>query len=267
MKHASLVTAQPELPMTAPLARAELQLPDDPFLLSRFEDFYREVVREKSLLAAADAQPAPAPRDVHRRLLLFLSGQSGEVERAGTLLGVEMYRQTERVCSCLADEIFGSVDWPGGDQWPSLEAEIFAVAQPGGLAPGGQCLRKLDELLQQGDPVYRELAAVYFYALALAKPGDPNAEAYRSALIRFLSPATAAPRWFPQSYAHTLTEDRIARLPSAAKWLWLLASILIVWLGVSWFLWARVSAPVRDGLRAIHAAATPLPQDSGGTQP
>jgi hypothetical protein len=267
MKNASSVLAEPELPPAPPLNRVEIQLPGDPFLLSRFEDFYREVVRWKKMVAASQAQSGPAPDDVQQKLADFLSAQKSEVERTGTLLGVEMYRQTQRVCACLADEIFSRLTWPDGAKWLSLEARIFAIDEPVGFAPGGQCLRKLDQLLEQGDPVYRELASVYFYALALAKPRDCDSEVYMAALIQFLPLAPAAPRWFPQTYTHTLAENRIASLPSAAKWMWLLASVLVVWLGLSWFLWARVSAPVEAGLRAIHAAATPVPEAPEGSWP
>jgi hypothetical protein len=267
MKNASPVLAEPELPPASPLNWVEIQLPDDPFLLSRFEDFYRKIVRWKKMVAASPAQNGPAPDDVLQSLTDFLSAQKNEVERTGTLLGVEMYRQVQRVCVCLADEIFSRCTWPGGAKWLSLEARIFAIDEPAGFASGGQCIRKLDQLLEQGDPVYRELASVYFYALALAKPRDCDSEAYMAALIQFLPLAPAAPQWFPQSYAHTLAENRIAFLPSVAKWLWLLASILVVWLGLSWFLWARVSAPVEAGLRAIHAAAAPVPGTPEGSRP
>ncbi len=267
MRQASPLIALPEPPPAPTLNWAEIQLPDDPFLLSRFEDFYREVVRWKTMLAVNPTQAGPSPVDVQQQLADFMSAQKSEVERIGTLLGVEMYRQTQRVCACLADEIFGRLAWPGGAKWPSLEARIFAVDEPAGFAPGGQCLHKLDELLEQGDPVYRELASVYFYALALAKPRDCGSEAYLAALIQFLPLAPPAPRWFPQSYAHTLSENRIIALPSAGRWRWLLATILVVWLGLSWFLWARVSAPLEAGLRAIHAAATSVSESGGGSRP
>lgn len=245
----------PELDLSPPpLSRVEVQLPVDPFLLTHFEDFYREVVRWKSLLASTQA--ATTPVSVQQQLTNFLARQRSAVEQTATLLGKEMYRQTQRICACLADEIFGRIDWPGGAKWPSLEARIFPGSEATGFAPGGQCLGKLEDLLQQGDPVYRELASVYFYALALAKPGNAGTEGYMEALTRFLPSAPAAPQWFPQSYAHTLNENKITAIPSAAKWLWLLALILVVWLGLSWFLWARLSAPVAGGLRAIHAVET-----------
>ncbi len=254
-------------PQPAPrLNRVEIQLPDDPFLLKLFEDFYREVVLWKSYLAASPAHTKPAPGDVQQQLVEFLLAQKSDVERTGTLLGAEMYRQAQRVCACVADEIFSQMPWPGQAKWPSIEARIFAAEEPAGFAPGGQCLRKLEELLEQGDPVYRELASVYFYALALVKPGDSGSEAYKTALLQILPMAPAASRWFPQSYNHTLAQNRIAALPSAAKWLWMLASILVVWLGLSWFLWMRISAPVESELQAIHAAAVSASEEHEGSR-
>ncbi|MGH9561472.1 MAG: hypothetical protein ACRD3S_08455 [Terracidiphilus sp.] len=267
MTNASSILLEPEPALEPALNSVEVQLTDDPFLLNRFEDFYREVVRLKSSLDAARAEVAPEPGDVQQQLTDFLAIQSSEVERTGTLLGTEMYRQTQRVCVCLADETFGRFDWADGAEWPSLEARVFAVEEPTGFAPGGQCLRKLEELLQQRDPIYRELASVYFYALALVKPGASDIKGSMAALIQFLPTGAATPQWFPQSYAHTLGENRLTALPSAAKWLWLLTSILVFWLGLSWFLWDRVSVPVEDTLRAISAATIHVQQTRGEKQP
>jgi len=248
-----------------PLNRVQVQPPADAFLLTRLEDFYRQVLRLKSLLASAPAPETPA--DIQRQLIDFLAGQENAVERIGSLLGNELYRQTQRICACLADEIFGRVDWPRGQKWPSLEAHLFSGTEHAGFASGGQCQRKLKELLRQGDPVYRELASVYFYALALAKPDHADAEAYMGALVQFLPPPPIARQWFPQNYAHTLNEDRITSIPSAAKWLWALASIVVIWFGLSWFLWVRLSAPVEKNLRAIGSAAIPVQEIPEVRQP
>src|SRR5262249_42203404 len=150
-------------------------------------------------------------------------------ERTGTLLGVEMYRQAKRVMASMADEIFNAHSGPRGGQWPSLESELFETDGPTGFSPGGQCLRKLDQLIRQDDPVYRELATVYFYAFALGRPDHPDTEDYLSALGRMIKSPADSTGGFAQSYAHTLAEDKLAFLPSPRKWLTLLASIFLAW--------------------------------------
>jgi type VI secretion system protein ImpK len=238
------------------LTQMEVRLPYDPFLLTRFEEFYEELVRFKMQLGGHIQASAIAAQDIQQGLAALLAQQENEVERTGTLLGLEMYRQAQRVMACLADEVFGSYSW-SKSKWPSLEVELFRVDEPGGLSHGGQCFRKLDQLLHQDDPVYRELASVYFYALVLGKAGDGETKDYVAALGKMISPTVDRSRLFPQSYAHTLAENKLTFLPSSRKW-WLgLAGIFVAWLALSWGLWAQVSAPVRIQLDEIWKTMRP----------
>jgi hypothetical protein len=229
----------------------ELRLPEDSFLLSRFEEFYQELVERKSKLAGHAQRTGAAACGTQQRLVALLEKQENEVARTGTLLGMEMYRQAKRVMACLADEIFRAYPWPENFRWPSLEAELFH-GEPGGLAQGGQCLRKLNQLLRQDDPVYRELAAVYFYALALSRKDEPEIANCMTALSEIISPSTDSSPLFPQSYAHTLAENKMVLLPAPKKWLWIGASILLAWLVLSWGMWIQVSANVRSELNEIQ---------------
>jgi type VI secretion system protein ImpK len=238
------------------LTQMEVRLPYDPFLLTCFEEFYEELVRLKTQLGDHTQPSVIAAQDIQHALAALLAQQESEVERTGTLLGLEMYRQAQRVMACLADEVFGSYSWPKG-KWPSLEVELFRVDEPGGLSRGGQCFRKLDQLLHQDSPVYRELASVYFYALVLGKAGDRETKDHVAALGRMFSPTVDEARLFPQSYAHTLAENKLTFLPSSRKW-WLgLAGIFIAWLALSWGLWTQVSIPVRIQLDEIWKTLRP----------
>jgi type VI secretion system protein ImpK len=242
------------------LNRVEIQLPEDSFLLAKFEEFYLEVVRLKSALAGTAANLASSScssKQARQSLLDLFRNQKAEVECTETLLGVEMYRQAQHVMACLADEIFSALYRTRGAAWTSLEAELFGKGEPGGLSRGGSCLRKLDLLLLQDDPVYRELASVYFHALALRGPGHRDTDKYLGPLFKMIAAPEqdAAPQaglLFPQSYAHTLAENKTAFLPSPKKWLLLLASILLVWIAVSSALWVQVSGPVSEQLHEIQ---------------
>ena len=238
------------------LTKMEVRLPYDPFLLTRFEEFYEELVRFKTQLGGHTQPSAIAAQDIQQALAALLAQQEREVERTGTLLGLEMYRQAQRVMACLADEVFGSYSWAKG-KWPSLEVELFRVDEPHGLSRGGQCFRKLDQLLHQDDPVYRELASVYFYALVLRKTDDLEMKDYVAALSKMISSTVDSTRLFPQSYAHTLAENKLTFLPLSRKW-WLgLAGIFVVWLAISWGLWIQVSTPVRIQLHEIWKTMLP----------
>jgi type VI protein secretion system component VasF len=244
------------LTLVPALTQIEVGLPYDPFLLTRFEEFYEELVRFKTQLGSHIRLSATSAQDIQQALAALLVRQESEVERTGTLLGLEMYRQAQRVMTCLADEVFGSYSWQQG-KWPSLEVKLFGVDEPAGLSREGQCFRKLDQLLRQDDPVYRELAWVYFYALVLGKTGDREADDYIAALGKMIMPAVDGPRLFPQSYAHTLAENKLTFLPSSRKW-WLgLAGIIVAWLVVSWGLWSQVSGPVKTQLHEIRKMLRP----------
>lgn len=242
---------------TPPLTRAEIELPDDPFLLTRFEEFYLELTRLKAECSGRARLSSRSAADAQQILASFLTNQASLVEQGCTPLGVEMYRQAQRVMACLADEIFGALPWPKGSSWPSLESQFFGTAARAGLSPGSECFRKVDQLLRQGDPVYRELASVYFYALALGKSGDPDTENILARLRQMISLPATSSQLFAQSYAHTLGEGKVTFLPSSRKWLWRLAALLLAWLALSWFLWARVSAPVEQQLDEIRKSLQP----------
>ena len=244
------------LALVPALTQVEVRLPYDPFLLTRFEEFYEELARFKTQLGGPIRSSAVSAQDIQQALAALLVQQASEVERTGTLLGLEMYRQAQRVMACLADEVFGSYSWQQG-KWPSLEVKLFGVNEPSGLSHGGQCFRKLDQLLRQDDPVYRELASVYFYALVLGKTTDQETENYIAALGKMIMPATDGGRLFPQSYAHTLAENKLTFLPSSRKW-WLgLAGIIVAWLALSWGLWSQVSSPVKVQLHQIWKTLQP----------
>lgn len=240
-----------------PLNRAEIELPDDPFLLNRFEEFYLELARLKAECSGRVRLTSRSAPDTQQTLASFLTNQASIVEQTCTPLGVEMYRQAQRVMACLADEIFGAHPWPQDSTWPSLESEFFVTGAKAGLSPGGECFRKLDQLLRQRDPVYRELASIYFYALALGKPGDPDSENILARLRQMISCPATSSQVFAQSYAHTLSEGKVTFLPSSRKWLWRLAALLLAWLALSWFLWVAVSAPVEQKLDEIRKSLQP----------
>jgi type VI secretion system protein ImpK len=256
-QEASLPTAPP------------LGLHRDFFPLSQFEEFYREVVRLKSQPSGPSAL---SPDETHKRLLLLLNTQEDRVSSSSTLLGLEMYRQAQRVMACLADEIFSALRWPSGSKWRPLEWSLFPDHYVAETSPDNEpsaerlFFSKLGLLLQQRDPAYRGLAAVYFYALALGlyrehqqnHRKDPHND-YLDRLFRMISHAENGvfrenSRPFEQAYSHTLSEAKIVNLPSPRKWLLLLASLILAWIVASSALWVYVSYPVSEKLHELQRA-------------
>jgi len=248
----------------ATLTRVEAGLPTDPFLLTRFESFYQEVAALKAEAAShsAHGHGSHAPEEVRARLLSLLRQQEEDVSRTATLLGSEMYRQAQRVMACMADEIFSSLHWPAGSAWRSLEVELFEVRNHPGFDPDGPCMMKLSRLLQQDDPAYRELVAVYFYALSLSPREQQAREQYLRPIREMLGQTVdrkveQGEHVFEESYAHTDTENPVALLPSVNRWWWALAIIVVVWLGVSWLMWIQVSSPADSQLQQIQQSLHP----------
>ena len=131
-------------------------------------------------------------------------------------------------------------------------------------AAGEVFFRKLDLLLLQRDPVYVDLAAVYFFALSLGFQGkyrgnDPQNQIdhYKRqlfAMIFRMNPELLQGNrhLFRQTYAHTLAEGKAGKLPHPRTWWLVLAAIMLVWFAVSHALYMHVTAPVQQRLCDIH---------------
>ena len=205
-------------------------------LLARFKEFYFELIRLKRLVSepGTPGQVSPAPAtivpgeapegasatdalalDVWQRLLTLLERQSLSVGDRSGVFGLEVYREAQYVMAALADEIFLNIDWPGGDFWSThlLESRLFKTH-----VAGEMFFKKLDRLLQERDPVYADLAMIYFLALALGfkgryrdVPDSRQLDFYRHQTFAFVY--RDDPRLldqsgylFPGAYAQTLDE-------------------------------------------------------------
>jgi type VI secretion system protein ImpK len=245
-------------------------------LLAQFREFYREVVREKRLatigpvelaepetraLAAtagsgrvAIAEPPTArmsaDRDVWQKLLSVLERQALDAVKSGGAFGVEIYREAQYVMAALADEIFLHLEWNGRENWPLLESKLFRTHSAGEMF-----FVRLERLLQLRDPVYVDLAAVYFQALSLGFQGKyrdlddhGQLQRYRQQLFAMIyrrGPqlfAADAPL-FPQAYMHTLAGGKPQKLADPRNWFALLFIVFALWIAGSHFVWSR---QVRD---------------------
>src|SRR5437016_3451532 len=97
-------------------------LHEDFFPLAQFEEFYQEVVLLKS---QHSCPAAPSADEAQQQLLSLLNAQADKILLSSTLLGVEIYRQAQRVMACVADEIFSAQHWPSGSKWYPLEWSLF----------------------------------------------------------------------------------------------------------------------------------------------
>ncbi len=240
----------------------------EPYLISCFRDFYREVARWKRevehaappppLAAAEPAPPAGATSErpspvtaVRERLLATLERQAAGAARIGGLYGAETFQAAQYVMAALADEVFLQLDWPGRDAWQAnlLESRLFGTHRA-----GEEVFLRLDALLQSRDPIYTDLAKVYLFALGLGfqgryrdtAGGAARLEEYRRQL--FDSIANREPRLqggaeplFAQAYASTLADAEEVRLPYLRRWVVAASAVAGVWLVAQWRLWVELT--------------------------
>lgn len=242
-------------------------------LLTQFREFYQELARLKSLainpvsslsqLIQGEArEPVVQTEDIWQKLLSLLEAQAERASRSGGAFGFEVYREAQYVMAALADEFFLNENWRGKQTWPLLENRLFRST-----AAGEVFFKKLDLLLLQRDPVYVDLAAVYFFALSLGFQGkyrgnDPQNQIdhYKRqlfAMIFRMNPELLQGnrRLFRQTYAHTLAEGKAGKLPHPRTWWLVLAAVIVVWFAVSHALYVHVTAPVQQRLCDIHPDA------------
>lgn len=242
-------------------------------LLSQFREFYQELARLKAiavrpmgslsnLLEGETSEPNVQAEDIWQRLLSLLETQAERAARSGGAFGYSVYREAQYVMAALADEFFLNQDWPGKKNWALLETRLFRSH-----AAGEVVFKKLDLLLLQRDPVYLDLAAIYFFALSLGFQGkyrenDPgNAiDRYRRQLFAMIFRSNPEllqgnHHLFSQSYSHTLAEGRIVKLPHPRNWLLALAAIIVLWVTVSHALWSHVTGPIQQRLCDINPQA------------
>jgi type VI secretion system protein ImpK len=249
-------------------------------LLDQFREFYQELTRQKDLATgrllelpangAVEPEGQASPEnDVWNSLLRLLATLEKRAIRSGGAFAHDVYLEAQFVMASLADEIFLNEDWQGRRNWLLLESKLFRSH-----AAGEEFFDRLDRLLKKRDPVYTDLAAVYFCALSLGFQGkyrgsDPlgQIDHYKRELFALIfrrRPALQEPgmHLFPQNYTHIVAEENVSKLPDPRTWWMLLGAVLLLWVVISHLLWMNLSGPVDSELSDIVQQT----QGSGGRQ-
>ena len=235
-------------------------------LLNHFREFYAKLAELKDLALRRTpgslARGAANAGEIARQLLEILKTQELRATRSGGVFANKVYREAQYIMAALADEFFLNEPWPGRESWPLLEIQLFQSSEAGELI-----FRNVERLLQQRDPVYVDLAAVYFFALSLGFQGKfrgndqtGKIEFYKKQLFAMVfrhNPELGEEdhRLFGQSYAHTLSEGRAMKLPHPRNWILTAVGIILLWLAISHLLWVKVSSPIANELCNIDAKA------------
>ena len=192
---------------------------------------------------------------VWQRLVSLFEQQEAQAWRYGGTYGAEFYKEAQYVMVALADEIFLNTEWEGHRSWVSnlLESKIFRTHVAGELI-----FQRLDRLLVERDPVYRDLAAVYLMALSLGFRGKYRGrddrgqlERYRRQLFHFVfrrEPDLDSPtrQMFPETYYHTLRDETKRRLQNPRAWIILLCAVVIAYVALTHGIWTKLTGRLFD---------------------
>lgn len=224
---------------------------DEPLLVSRFRDFYRQVLRLREAVEAArygssveetarelseepttrpggdteeeiDREPEERSRgtaidvdSVRLELLSTLERQSrtSDGEEGG---GPYQYVTDEAryAMAALADEVFLNADWEGRRLWKGqlLEAHLFESRRAGEVI-----FERIDELLAHPDPARNDLAYIYLMLLGLGFQGKyrdhPDGESVLAAYGRRLFVSLAHRNPDLQDTTHHLFPEAYERFP------------------------------------------------------
>ena len=180
---------------------------DMSFIFCYFEDFYAEIIRQKSLVAGVhslehaqeigvgseklfipdmsppvkaegeevapktlptEVQLAAVPEQIIQTLISLLSSQAMDAARFGGEFAAKYYQEAEFIMSALADEIFLHLDWTGKDYW---EKNLLEDRLYGTHNAGQTFFDKIDEFLAIRDVSRGDLAMLYLLALGLGFQG------------------------------------------------------------------------------------------------
>jgi len=192
---------------------------------------------------------------VWQRLVTLFERQEAYAWRYGGTYGAEFYKEAQYVMVALADEIFLNTEWEGRRFWVSnlLESKIFSTHVAGELF-----FQRLERLLVDRDPVYRDLAAVYLMALSLGFRGKfrgqddrGQLERYRRRLFQFVfrrepELESEARKVFPETYYHTLRDETKRRLPNPRAWVILLVAVILAYVALTHGIWVKLTGRLFD---------------------
>jgi type VI secretion system protein ImpK len=190
---------------------------------------------------------------VWQHLVSLFERQEAYAWRYGGTYGAEFYKEAQYVMVALADEIFLNTEWEGRRFWVLnlLESKIFHTH-----VAGEAFFQRLEKLLVDRDPVYRDLAAVYLMALSLGfrgkfrgKDDRGQLEAYRHRLFRFVfrrepELENDTRKVFPETYYHTLRDETKRRLPNPRAWLILLGAVIVAYITLTHGIWVKLTGPL-----------------------
>ncbi|MBX3456830.1 MAG: DotU family type IV/VI secretion system protein [Candidatus Paracaedibacteraceae bacterium] len=200
-------------------------------------------------------------RSMFERFSLEAQNQVGE-------FAVSHFQDALYAMVALLDETFLSFSWVGKTRWENnlIEKQFFHTQIAGELV-----FRKIDDLLENNDPMRNDVANIYMMILSLGFKGryrdlgeDQQIDWYRHELYKMIN--RHAPLLFttgreylvPECYDHIISIPAGKGIPDVRNWVTAFAAILFVFITVSSFLWFKLVRDMDDALGQILTQAQKL---------
>ncbi len=257
-----------------------------PSLRECFRDFFVEVQRQKAAVQqghhgapvdsagreagasrSADVGAVRGPHPAWEAILTVLQRQARAFEGRDAVLQ-RCAQEAQYAMTALADQVF-IVDlgnWAARQAWTDfpLEKALYKTQ-----IAGEEVFRRIDTLLERGDPSTRELAEIYFNVLSLgflgrygigqARAGGfapPEIEDYRRRLHYFFTGGSQPMpgRVSETAYEHIETMDLGGKLPSVVQSLTLFAIVAVLLFVATLVTRYTLTRDIETHLREVRAA-------------
>lgn len=235
------------------------------YVISCFEKFYAELVRQKEKVITGayvpfssstdmipgdlNADSAEGARVIQDTLKAVLEKDLLQVNQQSGEFASQYFKEAIYIMVSLADEIFLSLSWQGRSYW---EDNLFESYFFGTHDAGDQFFDRLDTFLANRDPAKKDLGQLYLLALGLGFLGKFRDVNDQGQLRRYLKNLyifihhrdlklfEEPERLFTESYMHTLEggdPDMHLRKNPAQKWGFKIAAGVLGFLVISHVAW------------------------------
>jgi type VI secretion system protein ImpK len=254
------------------------------FLVEYFQNFYYEVLRQKEFCLRykhshiSDSQEKKNPFDVVQEIQGSLKAVLFQQEQEVGFRGGPSLRKhlvdAQYIMVALADEVFLNIDWDGKTIWEDnlLESSVFQSQMAGELI-----FTRLDQLIEENEPLGVDLAILYLLLLGLGFKGrfTQSTDAlkinnYRTQLFEFIhrrSPnlyKNTRTELFAECYDHIIVDAMKKEIPEVRLWSYIFTVVLGTYLVISYGAWYVVTHDLESVMRVLLGQPISLDESMQG---
>ena len=242
------------------------------YILESFEEFYKELIRQKQRALTCPYQDTEDMKielesfvhAISLRLQKMLETQAINSMRLGGHIAHHHYTDAQYIICALSDEIFLNLNWPGKRIWEEnlLESKLFHSH-----VAGENFFQNLDDFLNYPDPIKIDIAILYLVALGTGFKGKykdvddlGRLQAYKNQLFLFINRKTpelfrGQDKIFNQPYGFTIKSGDQKMIQSPYKWYWAFMAIIGIFLIFSYSILHFTALDINSAAQNIIRAA------------